>query len=39
MFLKRKKGKVLLGFADKDDNTPLHIAAAQGNIRILKVPK
>lgn len=37
MFLRRKKGKILLGFADKDDNTALHIAASQGNMRILKV--
>lgn len=36
MFLRRKKGKILLGFADKDDNTALHIAASQGNMRILK---
>ena len=37
IFLKRRKGKQLLDNSDNKDNTPLHIAALQGNNKVVKV--
>ena len=37
IFLKRRKGKLLLDNPDKKGNTALHVAALQGNNRVVKV--